>query len=262
MPARKAPAVRRPRRPPRARRDGERKRDATRRLLLERAHRLFQQRGVDATTMRDIAKAAGLSLGAAYYYFPSKEAMLFAFYEDNQAGFEELGARLDRPAAEPAAAAAEGRPPPPATVRARLGALMHGQLESIAAHRAMLRSIIHHLVDPSDPLSAFSDQSRAVRARALAVLSGALAGLALPPPALAVAAHALWLLLLACMLVYVHDDSPGGARTHGLVDDGLDLLVPLLPFLGTPPGLALCERATAALARAGIWLAPAGAPEA
>ena len=54
------------------------------------------------------------------------------------------------------------------------------------------------------------------------------------------------------------DDSPGGARTHGLVDDGLDLLVPLLPFLGTPPGLALCERATAALARAGIRLAAGG----
>ena len=36
--------------------------------------------------MRDIAKAAGLSLGAAYYYFPSKEALVFAYYEQNQVG--------------------------------------------------------------------------------------------------------------------------------------------------------------------------------
>jgi AcrR family transcriptional regulator len=253
MAARASPTGRRPRRPaPPARRDGESKSDATRRMLLERAHRLFQQRGVDATTMRDIAKAAGLSLGAAYYYFPSKQAMLFAFYEDNQARFEALGARLGRAGDDPPA---EGRPPQPGTVRARLGALMHGQLESIAAHRSMLISIIHHLVDPADPLSAFSQQNRAVRARAIAVYTGALDGAGLPPPALAVAAHALWLLVLACMLVYVHDDSPGGARTHGLVDDGLDLLVPLLPFLGTPPGVALCARALAALERAGISLA-------
>ena len=69
----------------RPRPDGERKSEATRRKLLERALRLFQHRGVEATTMRDIARAAGLSLGAAYYYFPSKEALLFAYYEANQA---------------------------------------------------------------------------------------------------------------------------------------------------------------------------------
>jgi len=237
-PARERRARRRPA-PRRAPRDGERKSEATRRVLLEQARRLFQQRGVDATTMRDIAAAAGLSLGAAYYYFPSKEALVFAFYDANQARLEERAARIE-PAASP---------------RARLGALMHGSLDEIAPQRAMLASILHHLVDPGDPLSAFSHQSRGVRERAVAVFERALAGVALPPPALAVAAHALWLLHLGCMLVFVHDDTPGGARTHGLVDDGLDLLVPLLPLLGTAPGLALCERVTAALVRAGIRLA-------
>src|SRR5262249_3991252 len=62
----------------------EKKSEATRRHLLERALVLFKERGVEATTMRDIAKAAGLSLGAAYYYFPSKEALVFAYYEANQ----------------------------------------------------------------------------------------------------------------------------------------------------------------------------------
>ncbi|HWO19212.1 MAG TPA: TetR/AcrR family transcriptional regulator [Kofleriaceae bacterium] len=223
---------------PREREDGERKRDATRRLILEEAQRLFRDRGVDATTMRDIAQAAGLSLGAAYYHFPSKEALVFAFYEDNQARFEALAER-------------EGDT---ASVRARLGALLHGSLDEIASQRAMLASIIHHLVNPGDPLSAFSHQTRAVRGRAVAVFRRVLAGSGLPPPAVAAAAHALWMLHLACMLVFIHDDTPGGARTHGLVDDGLDLVVPLLPFLGTAPGVALCERATQALARAGIEL--------
>jgi AcrR family transcriptional regulator len=72
--------------------EGERKRDVTRRHLLDCALALFQKRGVDSTTMRDIASAAGLSLGAAYYHFPSKEALIFAYYEDNQARLDALAA--------------------------------------------------------------------------------------------------------------------------------------------------------------------------
>jgi hypothetical protein len=53
------------------------------------------------------------------------------------------------------------------------------------------------------------------------------------------------------MLIFINDDSEGGSRTHGLIDDGLDLLVPLLPVLGTPMGRALAERVSAALARTG-----------
>jgi AcrR family transcriptional regulator len=228
--------VRRAQRRGPVRRDGETKRDATRRHLLERALALFQDKGVDATTMRDIAAAAGLSLGAAYYYFPSKEALIFAFYDDNQA------------AAEAAAAGATG------TVRERLGALIHDKLASIAPHRAMLRSIIQHLVDPGDPLSAFSAQTRAVRERALAMFVAALDGSGLPDDARTLAANTLWLLQLACMLVFVNDPTADGARTHRLVDDGLDLIVPLLPLLATPPGQLISARVIGMLDRAGIQL--------
>jgi AcrR family transcriptional regulator len=238
--ARPRPPRARAARPTRARSSvpaGERKRDATRRTLLERALVLFQARGVDATTMRDIAEAAGLSLGAAYYYFPSKDALIFAYYEANQAE-------------------AEAAAPTTGTVRARLGALLHGKLASIRPQRAMLASIIQRLVDPGDPLSAFSSATASVRGRAIEAFARALASSGLPAEIVPLAAHALWLLQLACMLVYVHDDSPGEARTHGLVDDGLDLIVPLLPLLASPPGRAVCERMLAALARAGMRLAP------
>jgi AcrR family transcriptional regulator len=221
------------------RREGEAKRDATRRTLLECALALFQQHGVEATTMRDIARAAGLSLGAAYYYFPSKEALVFAFYEDNQAQVEELAKHVS------------------GSVREKLGAIFHGKLASIRPQRAMLASIVPHLVNPGDPLSAFSAQTRGVRARAIAVFEHGLDGAGLPEAVVPVVANALWLLTLACMLVYIHDDSPGEARTHQLVDDGLDMLVPMLPLLATPMGAALCERILGALTRAGIQLAPA-----
>ena len=218
------------------RKPNETKSEATRRILLERALALFQEHGVEATTMRDIARAANLSLGAAYYYFPSKEALVFAFYEQNQAAMEGL---LER---------AGG------TLRERLGTLMHGKLESIRPHRAMLGSIVARLVDPGDPLGAFSAQTRAVREKAIAIFARVLEG-SVPAPVVPVVANALWLLQLAAMLVYVNDTSPRAARTHGLVDEGLDLLVPLLPLLATPQGTAVCEKITGALGRAGIAIA-------
>src|SRR2546422_6809653 len=56
----------------------------TRFQILRTALGLFRQRGLDDTTMRDIAAAADLSLGAAYYYFPSKEAIIQAYYDEVQ----------------------------------------------------------------------------------------------------------------------------------------------------------------------------------
>jgi AcrR family transcriptional regulator len=202
--------------------------------LLDRALRLFQQRGVEATTMRDIAKAAGLSLGAAYYYFRSKDALVFAYYEDNQKAMEAIAARAT------------------GTVRERLGALFHGKLETIRPHRKMLAAIVQRLVDPGDPVGAFSQQSRAVRDRAIAVIERVVRDTGLPDDVSRLASHALWLLMLATMLVYISDDSPHEARTHGLVDDALDLIVPMLPLLTTPIGRSAADRVVASLRRAGI----------
>jgi AcrR family transcriptional regulator len=186
--------------------------------------------------MRDVARAAGLSLGAAYYYFPSKEALLFAYYEANQAE------------AEAAAERAAG------SVRERLGAAFHERLASVRPYRRMLAAVISRLADPGDPLSALSAHQRAVRERAIAVLARILRDAGLSPDSVSLAAGALWLLQMAALLLSVHDESPGSARTHGLVDDALDLIAPMLPVLDTPSGRDLAARVVAALDRAGIAL--------
>src|SRR5581483_247491 len=48
--------------------------------ILEAALALFRKSGFDATTMREIAERAGVATGAAYYYYPSKEAIVLDFY--------------------------------------------------------------------------------------------------------------------------------------------------------------------------------------
>src|SRR3954465_1402735 len=54
--------------------------EQTRALILNSALDLLGERGYEQTTMRAIAKRAGVSLGNAYHYFGSKEHLIQAFY--------------------------------------------------------------------------------------------------------------------------------------------------------------------------------------
>ncbi len=51
---------------------------STRHRILQIALTLMSQRGVDATSMRDLASAAGLNVASLYHYFPSKRDLLEA----------------------------------------------------------------------------------------------------------------------------------------------------------------------------------------
>ena len=50
-------------------------------LLYETALRLFAERGYEQTTLRGIARDAGVSVGLLYRYFPSKLAVVLGLYE-------------------------------------------------------------------------------------------------------------------------------------------------------------------------------------
>ncbi|MGH7837229.1 MAG: TetR/AcrR family transcriptional regulator [Candidatus Binataceae bacterium] len=56
--------------------------DNRRAKLLDAAAKFFSERGFHGTSMRDIAKAAGMLSGSIYYHFDSKEEMLLAVYEE------------------------------------------------------------------------------------------------------------------------------------------------------------------------------------
>jgi len=50
--------------------------------ILDTALGLMAQRGVDGTSMRDLATAAGLNVASLYHYFPSKRDLLVAVLEE------------------------------------------------------------------------------------------------------------------------------------------------------------------------------------
>ena len=69
--------------------------------ILASALDLFARKGVDQTTMQDIATEAGISAGATYRYFPSKDdllrAVLVGCAEENQRVFEGVASEETSP---------------------------------------------------------------------------------------------------------------------------------------------------------------------
>src|SRR5581483_11495215 len=58
-------------------------RDARRDQILNAARRCFLRDGFHATSMQDLFKESGLSSGAFYRYFASKDDVIIAIAEDN-----------------------------------------------------------------------------------------------------------------------------------------------------------------------------------
>lgn len=76
----------------------ERKKQRTRRLIAETARRLFVERGFDAVTVAEVARAAEVAEATVFNYFPTKEDLVFQGMEAFEADL--LGAVRERPAGE------------------------------------------------------------------------------------------------------------------------------------------------------------------
>ena len=81
------------------------KRAARRTQILEAAWTCFQKEGLHATTMDDIIRASGLSAGAVYSYYPSKDELILAAVTTSLSGLTALVAPLMQAAPAPAPAA-------------------------------------------------------------------------------------------------------------------------------------------------------------
>ncbi|MCA9917825.1 MAG: TetR/AcrR family transcriptional regulator [Anaerolineales bacterium] len=74
---------------PRTEKQNEDIRSATRTQILNSAMQLFAEKGYAHTTTRNIATAAGLSVGLMYHYFDSKESLLRAVFDFVMARIDE-----------------------------------------------------------------------------------------------------------------------------------------------------------------------------
>jgi AcrR family transcriptional regulator len=201
------------------RKRSRRKGEGTGDHILETALGLFREKGFDATTMRDIARAADMSLGAAYYYFPSKEALVLAYYEQvvvaRRAEADAFFAKTD-------------------DLRERVVGVYHLHFDAVAQDRKLLGALVRSVADPESEVSVFSPATRRVRNATIDVFHRALEVDVVPEELRDLGALGFWTLDLALMLYFVWDDSPGQARTRRLVENAVDLVMPLIPFMSLP----------------------------
>ena len=204
----------------------------TRERIYAAALTLFRERGFDATTMRDIAAAAGMSLGAAYHYFPSKDAIVLAFYD--RVSLE----HARRVATDLASKAKLGD---------RLSAAFQSKLEIVRDDRPLMGALLRYAGDARHPLSFFGDATREHRLQSMAIFASALGDESLPDDLARLAPVALWALHMGLLLFFLHDSSPGQRRTVALTAGAIELIVAALKISRLPVLRPLRRRVIALL---------------
>ncbi len=193
--------------------------EQTRRHIFSRALEVFREKGFDTTTMQDVAAHAEVAKSAAYYYFPSKEAIVLSYYEAVQTEQETI---CDE-------AFATTRP-----LRARLALAMHTKFDLTHNDRALLGVVFRYTGEPDHPLSCLGPGTDEIRRRSIDVFRHAIAREKLPKDLEELLPVALWSLQMGLLILFLYDNSPGQQRTRRLADGALDLTVKLLTLAKLP----------------------------
>ena len=174
---------------------------AARQKLYDAAITLIGERGFDQTTLREVAARAGVSVGLLYRYFPSKQAVVLALYD-------ELSAEQS----------AHAEAMPRGKWRDRFSFTLETSLTILGPHRKTLTALIPVLVtNASDGL--FSSTTAFSRERVQRVYQDSVLGASDAPRAEVAAAlgRLLYLAHLGVVLWWLLDKSPQQRATRALV---------------------------------------------
>lgn len=192
---------------------------AARERLYTTATQMIAARGYEATTLRDIAKQAGVSVGLLYRYFPSKQAVVLALYD-------ELSSDYARQTADLA----------PGKWRDRFLIALRTSLQVLEPHQMALRALTPVMVgDPEEGI--FSSRTAFSRLRVQQVFEKAVTEASDAPkqPLAAALGRLLYLLHLAVLLWWLLDKSTNQRATAALVSLIQQLVPSAALALRVPP---------------------------
>jgi AcrR family transcriptional regulator len=195
---------------------------AAKQRLYDIAVKRMARHGYEMTTLRDVAKDAGVSVSLLYRYFPSKRAVIFALYDELSADYVTTTAAMR-----------------PGRWRDRSLFALTSSLEVLTPHRTTLRGLIPVLVgDPDEGL--FGEHAAFSRLRVLSVFERAVVEASdAPPRALAEAiGRLLYLVHLAVLLWWLLDKTVKQRATTALVQ----LFAGILPSAAMTLRLPLVRR--------------------
>ena len=200
---------------------------AARDRLYATAIQLITRQGYEATTLREIAAEAGVSVGLLYRYFPSKQAIVLALYDDLSQDYTRRAARM-----------ASGR------WRDRFVFALNASLDVLEPHRLAIRALTPVLVgDPAEGI--FSASTAFSRLRVQHVFDDAVVQSTDAPsrPTAQALGRLLYLVHLAVLLWWLLDKSLNQRATKALVS----LMRQLLPSAALALRVPLVRRSVIAV---------------
>jgi AcrR family transcriptional regulator len=174
---------------------------AAREHLYATAMQLIAARGYEGTTLRDVASEAGVSVGLLYRYFPSKQAVVIALYDELSTAYARQAAAM-----------------PPGRWRDRFIFALKTSLEVLEPHRVALRALTPVLVgDPEEGI--FAPTTTFSRLRVQQVFEHAVVGSSDAPkqPLAGALGRLLYLAHLAVLLWWLLDKSTHQRASAALV---------------------------------------------
>ncbi|MBD7996300.1 TetR family transcriptional regulator [Arthrobacter sp. Sa2CUA1] len=228
------------------------KSETTRQRLVETATALFRAQGYERTTMRGIAEAAGVSVGNAYYYFESKDALVAELYRSLQdehrsaalpllreghnlgehlrvillanlevlSPYHGLGHQFLKNAALPV----------PGGTRYARGTVPHAASAAVPGATSAAAPGATSAAAPVPAPPPAPDAAQVGRGKSIAVYRQAVQA-ARPQPPLAIRddlPELLWLVHMGVTLFWVYDSSPGQIRSKRLVANTAPLVAKLV----------------------------------
>lgn len=187
-----------------------------RQKLLAAATDLFAAKGFAAVTMREISTTAGFSAGTIYSYFPSKEQIFYAYFDQKQ---DDLFASL-----------AEIEDFESFTLKEKLQTLIEMQLEMYLKDRSFVAVTFKALLD--SPMRSFTElrptQDR-FTAQVTRFLTEAIhRGEVAVQPFEAFVCNLFWDYKNLIVLYWLKDETVGFVHTSKMIDMTLDIYIDII----------------------------------
>lgn len=200
---------------------GSEKSISTKKHLTEVSLRLFQDKGFEKTTMREIAREAEVSLGSAYYYFKNKEEIVLFFYQSSLEKTLEYSEKIF------------AQPKP---LDQKLLEFFDSKFKELLPNRNFLKVLSRSAFDSAAPTSPFSEQNQPIKQKVIGLLEKAIeeenvkAGKDLRP----ILGSLIWHLQMALLLYWLHDKSDNQIRTQKLTEKTLKLFFTFVGLSSLP----------------------------
>lgn len=198
------------------------KSERTKEAILQQALFLFQKDGYEAVTMRDLAKACEISLGAFYYHYKSKEEIVLETFKASLVGHVERTQKF----------LASHRP---MSLEIAMDWICRDRFKEFEPYQAVLRVLVQRL-DPHDPVSPWHKSSQPIREQSVLLFEQVLTTCLSSSDAKIKRqlARALWLQHLLILGFWSFDRSPQSKETEKILKQSMRLWKNIPSFIRVP----------------------------